>query len=45
MGNDIKENNGLFIIRQSLPEKYNDLNQTQQLYTIYSTEGSFDGKV
>lgn len=45
VGNDIKENNGLFIIRQSLPEKYNDLNQTQQLYTIYSTEGSFDGKV
>ncbi len=45
VSNEIKHINGLFLIRHSLSEEYNDGNRTRQLYTIYSTKGNFNGTI
>jgi hypothetical protein len=35
----------LFLVQQSLPAEYDNASMNQQLYTVYSTEGDFNGTV
>jgi hypothetical protein len=43
--NHIAHVNELFLVKHVLPDEYNMGNQTQQLYTVYSTKGDFNGTI